>query len=89
MEGTSQPRSDLVVANGRPGGGGSAGPKLDGPLLTVDELANLLAVKPGWVYAAAREGQLPYVRVGKHLRFIRDDIEHWILKHRTTSEQRR
>lgn len=82
MEEPSQPRSDLVVANGRSGRDARYGPKLDGPLLTVDELADLLAVKPGWVYAAAREGQLPYVRVGKHLRFIRDDIEHWILKQR-------
>lgn len=82
MDGIDRPRPNEA--------GGEGGPldrselRLDQPLLTVDELAALLAVKPGWVYSAARDGQLPAVRVGKHLRFIRDDIERWILERRTT-----
>lgn len=55
---------------------------LDEPLLTVERVARLLAVKPGWVYAAARDGVFPHVKVGKHVRFIRADIERWIFEHR-------
>ena len=29
------------------------------PLLTATDAANLLAVRPGWVYAAVRQGNLP------------------------------
>jgi hypothetical protein len=39
-------------------------------LLTVKEIAALLAVKPSWVYANA-EKLLPY-RIGKYLRFSAD-----------------
>jgi excisionase family DNA binding protein len=55
---------------------------VDEPLLTVERVARLLAVKPGWVYAAARDGVFPHVKVGKHVRFIRADIERWIFEHR-------
>ena len=61
---------------------GQARPGLDEPLLTVERVARLLAVKPGWVYTAVREGVFPHVKVGKHLRFIRRDIEEWIFEHR-------
>ena len=30
------------------------------PLLTAADAAKLLAVRPGWVYAAVREGNLPH-----------------------------
>jgi len=59
-------------------------PGLDEPLLTVERVARLLAVKPGWVYAAARDGVFPHVKVGKHVRFIKADIERWIFEHRTS-----
>jgi excisionase family DNA binding protein len=61
---------------------GQARPGLDEPLLTVERVARLLAVKPGWVYTAVRDGVFPHVKVGKHLRFIRRDIEEWIFEHR-------
>src|SRR4051812_8320232 len=39
---------------------------LDGPLLTPAEAATLLAVRRSWIYDAARTGQLPCIRVGRH-----------------------
>jgi excisionase family DNA binding protein len=54
----------------------------DEPLWTVEKVARLLSVKRAWVYTATRDGLLPYVKVGRHLRFIRADIERWILEHR-------
>jgi hypothetical protein len=38
----------------------SSGPgRLDGPLLRPEQAAELLAVKPSWVYDAVRTGRLP------------------------------
>ncbi len=34
-------------------------PRLDTPLLTPTEAAQLLAVKPSWIYEAVRAGTLP------------------------------
>lgn len=39
------------------------------PLLKPDDVARRLAVKPSWVYAAAREQRLPHIRIGRHIRF--------------------
>jgi hypothetical protein len=41
----------------------SSGPRrLDGPLLRPEQAAELLAVKPSWVYDAVRTGRLPCLR---------------------------
>jgi len=51
---------------------------LSEPLLTCQEAAQLLAVKPGWIYAAARSGQLTCVRVGRNVRLLRSDLEDFV-----------
>ena len=51
------------------------------PLLTATDAAALLAVRPSWVYAAVREGRLPHVRVGRHVRFLRSDLESFVAHH--------
>jgi len=41
-------------------------------LLTVDEVAEWLKVPPSWIYERTRrrgEGRLPYIKLGKYLRF--------------------
>jgi excisionase family DNA binding protein len=52
------------------------------PLLTPAEAAALLSVRPSWVYEAVRSGQLPCVRLGRHLRFLRSDLEQWVAQQR-------
>jgi len=47
-------------------------------LLTVEDLAPLLRVRPEWLYAAARRGTVPSVKVGRYVRFRKADIEEWI-----------
>lgn len=52
-------------------------------LLTVDELASALKVKPSWVYGETRKrgpGTMPRIRVGKYLRFSLDEVLTWIHK---------
>jgi excisionase family DNA binding protein len=56
---------------------------LDEPLLTPAEAAKLLAVRRSWIYDAARTGQLPCVRVGRHVRFLRSDLGRWVASQRT------
>jgi excisionase family DNA binding protein len=51
---------------------------LDDPLLRPVQAAELLAVKPSWVYEAVRTGRLPCVRVGRHIRFTRKMLEDWL-----------
>lgn len=47
-------------------------------LLTVDDVAAILRVRPRWVYEAAARGDLPRVKVGGYVRFRREAIEQWI-----------
>jgi excisionase family DNA binding protein len=50
-------------------------PRLDTPLLTAVEAAQLLAVKPSWIYEAVRAGTLPCLRIRRHIRFARTMLE--------------
>jgi excisionase family DNA binding protein len=52
--------------------------QLDGPLLRPDEAARLLAVKTNWIYEAVRDGRLPCLRLGRHIRFTRAMLEQWL-----------
>ncbi len=44
---------------------------------TVLEVASYLQVKPSTIYQWASEGKLPHYRMGKLLRFKREEIEAW------------
>lgn len=48
------------------------------PLLDATGAAELLTVKPSWVYEAVRSGRLPHLKIGRHIRFLRTDLEAWI-----------
>jgi excisionase family DNA binding protein len=48
------------------------------PLLTAAEAAELLSVRPSWVFEAVRAGQLPCLKVGRHIRFTRPLLEAWL-----------
>lgn len=43
--------------------------------MTAAEVAEVLALPKSTVYALARSGQLPCARLGRTIRFVRDDIE--------------
>jgi putative molybdopterin biosynthesis protein len=43
--------------------------------MTVSEVAELLSLPKSTVYELARRGELPCARLGRTLRFVRDDIE--------------
>jgi excisionase family DNA binding protein len=48
------------------------------PLLDATAAAKLLSVKPSWVYEAVRSRRIPHLKIGRHIRFLRSDLEAWI-----------
>lgn len=47
-------------------------------LLSADAIAERLAVPASWVYAEARAGRLPSVRLGRYVRFRWSAVEVWL-----------
>ncbi len=53
-------------------------------LLTVTEVASLLRVPASWIYARTADGgaeEIPHLKLGRHLRFRRAEVENWIERH--------
>lgn len=73
--------SDLQSSSGVPASGSQT--PLSEPLLDAAAAAHLLGVRPSWIYEAVRDGRLPHVKVGRHIRFLRSDLEEWVLSRRT------
>ena len=48
------------------------------PLLTVQEVALYLRLRPETVRAMVRRGELPGIKIGRVWRFQRDTIEDWV-----------
>jgi excisionase family DNA binding protein len=47
------------------------------PLLDAGQAAAILNVPQSWVAAEARAGRIPHVRLGRYVRFSRDDLIAW------------
>lgn len=47
-------------------------------LLTADQVARMLGVTPGWVYAQSRTGLIPTVTLGRYRRYRREAIKVWL-----------
>jgi excisionase family DNA binding protein len=46
--------------------------------LTVQEAAELLRVPVSWLYERTRTNTVPHVKLGKYLRFDRDELNAWL-----------
>ena len=46
--------------------------------LTVQEAAALLRVPVSWLYERTRTNSVPHVKLGKYLRFDRDELAAWV-----------
>jgi excisionase family DNA binding protein len=49
-------------------------------LLTAEEVAERLGVTKDWVWAQARAGRIPHVRLGRYCRFREEAIEAWVIQ---------
>jgi excisionase family DNA binding protein len=47
-------------------------------LLTAEEVAERLGMRTDWVWAQARAGRIPHVRLGRHRRFREAAVEAWL-----------
>ncbi len=45
--------------------------------ITIAEAADLLRVKVSWLYERTRTNTVPHVKLGKYLRFDRDELLAW------------
>jgi len=52
--------------------------KKDDSLLGVKELAQYLGVSTQWIYERVQLKEIPYIKVGKLLRFRKPDIDTWL-----------
>jgi len=58
-------------------------------LLTAEEIAEQLGVTPQWVWAQARAGLIPHVRLGRYRRFRESAVEAWLCELEAESSPRR
>lgn len=54
-------------------------------VLTVKETAELLKVKPQWVYRMMRHDGLPCIRLGRQIRIDEDSLEKWVAERRSVA----
>jgi excisionase family DNA binding protein len=52
------------------------------PLLDAKQAGRLLGIPRFSVYDYAKRGELPHVKIGRHLKFIRSDLERALLERR-------
>jgi len=50
-------------------------------LLTPDQIAEYLGVRKSTIYQWTHEGYIPYVKLGKFVRFKEHEVKDWILAH--------
>lgn len=49
-----------------------------GDVLTIEELAVYLKIPKSTLYKLVREGKIPSQKIGRHWRFLKGAIDHWL-----------
>lgn len=57
---------------------GKGNPYLDNEILTLEEVASYLRLKPQTIYKWAQERRIPAAKLGKEWRFRRSVIDRWL-----------
>lgn len=57
------------------------------PLMTIEQVAQLLQLQPETVRTMARQGRIPALRIGRLWRFDRKQIEIWLAAQSTKTEE--
>lgn len=50
-------------------------------IMTIDEVAKYLKLKPQTIYTWAQNGKIPAAKIGKEWRFRRDILDAWFVQH--------
>lgn len=51
-----------------------------GAVLTVEEISEYLKIPKSTIYKLVREGKIPAQKIGRHWRFRKETIDHWLEK---------
>jgi excisionase family DNA binding protein len=46
--------------------------------LTIEEVCDILRVKKHYVYALTSQRRIPFLKMGRFLRFRKEDIDEWL-----------
>jgi excisionase family DNA binding protein len=57
---------------------GAPRPLRGDPLLSAEQVGELLGVPRSWVWEQSRKGRIPTVKLGRYRRYRREAIERWI-----------
>lgn len=60
--------------------------KPTGLLLTEKQAAFELAISPRKLWTIRNEGDIPYVKQGRLIRYDRSDLQAWVDKHKVSTE---
>lgn len=52
------------------------------PLLDAEQAGVLLGISKASVYEYVRRGELPYIKIGRHVRIIKSDLEKTLIERR-------
>ena len=75
----------MTSKNGKSGLKGAT--PLNGPLLDIDSVAEALAVTPRHVQRLVSERRIPYLKVGRFVRFDPSELNLWLEKLRVEPER--
>ncbi len=50
-------------------------------LISIDEAAEFLKVEKTWIYSQTRQGKIPHFKVGKYVRFRKEELQAWLGRH--------
>lgn len=54
--------------------------------LTIDDLSSYLGIKPKTLYARVKE--IPHYKIGRLIRFRKEDVDAWMERHKVTKMER-
>ena len=55
---------------------------MDNQFLTVQEVSEYLHIKPATLYSKVESGDIPHYKIGRLVRFKREDIDRWMEDYR-------
>lgn len=50
--------------------------------LTIDDVCSILSLKKSFIYSLVESGQITYYRIGRLVRFKKQDVDAWMENHR-------
>jgi excisionase family DNA binding protein len=55
--------------------------------LTISEVCDILQVKKHYIYGLTSQKRIPFFKMGRFLRFKKEDIDEWLRKSRTAGSE--